>query len=92
LGEPERLHLINRHILSKIQDGRDSSYVADEIQHLNVTLSRPQAQTPAELLYEDPPAVGDPSETNNVHVRDIYSLVQDVDSGDDRDITVTEAQ
>ena len=62
-----------------VQEGGDAADVADEIERTS-DFSLPSAETkpPSELLDEDPAAVGDPGEADDVDVGDVDALVEDV--------------
>ncbi|CAO5258043.1 hypothetical protein FAGKG844_880008 [Frankia sp. AgKG'84/4] len=37
-----------------------------------------QAKSPPELLHEDPPTMRDTSETDDIHIWNIYALVKEI--------------
>lgn len=81
-GEPKPLD-VSPGCLVEFDHLRDAAKVADEVHDDHLILVRGHAESAAELLDKDAPAVGDPHEHDHVHVGDVDALIEEVASGYD---------
>nr|MCF0097899.1 hypothetical protein [Streptomyces sp. MH191] len=83
-------YFVSGDLLSEVHDGRNPTNVAYEIENIDVGLSFPQTKSATELLNEDAPTVSYPSEAQNVDIRYIHTFVENINSSDDRNVSVAE--